>query len=79
MKLVDEVEASVLTVRAAVKLTHVHKLNKAIDEAADPLLQDIEQFSRLPGGTEFFKSMVEDAKAKLAEMLKTTKKMSKQS
>lgn len=37
---------------------------------ADPLLQDIEQLTQLPHGREFFNSIVEDAKAKLAEMLK---------
>ena len=36
----------------------------------DELLQDIEQLSHLPGGREFFSSIVEDAKTKLAEMLK---------
>lgn len=39
----------------------------------DPLLQDIEQLSQIPGGREFFSSIVEEAKAKLAEMLKLQK------
>ena len=39
----------------------------------DPLLKDIEELSQLPGGREFFSSIVEDAKAKLAEMLKLQK------
>lgn len=36
----------------------------------DPLLQDIERLSQMPGGRRFFREMVEDAKSKLAEMLK---------
>ena len=39
----------------------------------DPLLEDIEQLSQLPGGREFFSSIVDDAKTKLAEMLKKQK------
>jgi len=42
----------------------------------DPLLQNIEQLSQLPGGREFFSSIVEDANAKLAEMVKRQKKRS---
>lgn len=38
----------------------------------DPLLKDIEQLSQLPGGREFFSSIIKDAKAKL-EMLKLQK------
>lgn len=39
----------------------------------DPLLLDIEKLSQLPGGRRFFRSMVEDAKVKLAEMLEMEK------
>lgn len=35
----------------------------------DPLLQDIEQLTQLPGGRQFFSGLVKDAKAKLAKML----------
>jgi len=42
----------------------VKKLQKI---GEDPLIRNIERLSQLPGGREFFASMVEDAKAKLAE------------
>ena len=35
----------------------------------DSLLSDIEEISRLPGGREFWRSVVKDAKARLTEML----------
>ena len=43
--------------------------SSVVTQRTDPLLADIEQISRLPGGREFFTDIVEDAKAKLADML----------
>lgn len=39
----------------------------------DPLIRDIEQLTQLPGGREFFSSIVDDAKDKLAKMLRLQK------
>ena len=63
----SETEKTIMELRRKVA-----ELNEKL-EKRDPLLRDIEVLSQLPGGREFFSSIVEDAKARLAEMLKKQK------
>lgn len=56
-----------------------HQLEAKIQELeaklarTDPILKEIEQLSQLPGGREFFNSIVKEAKDKLAKMLELQK------
>lgn len=48
-------------------------LDRTLAVEMDPLLHDIQTLSQIPGVREYFQTIVEDAKVKLAEMLKLQK------
>jgi len=50
-----------------------HALRERLNHLETPLLADIERFTQIPGGKEFFSSIVDDAKEKLAKMLEKQK------
>lgn len=51
----------------------VERLHTRLSERTDPLLNDIERLTKIPGGREFFSEIVADAKAKLARVLEKQK------
>lgn len=51
----------------------VERLHTRLSERTDPLLNDIERLTKIPGGREFFSEIIADAKAKLARVLEKQK------